>query len=94
MENVTLTTAQLPVHNHPIIAVSEEGNVAAPAGAYLANTGVLDKEYKTTVTGPTTVQMNPATVGSSGSSQAFPIVQPILTINFCISWAGVFPSQT
>lgn len=94
-ENVTLTTAQLPVHNHPIIAVSEEGEINAPAGAYLANTGALDKEYKSALTAPTTVQMNPATVSSTtGGNEAFSVVQPTLTINFCISWAGVFPSQS
>lgn len=92
-ENVTLTTAQLPAHNHPIMAVSEEGDVNAPAGAYLANTGELDKEYKSGSTAPTTVQMGAASVSNLGGNLPFSIVQPTLTINFCISLFGIFPSQ-
>ncbi|MGE9311482.1 phage tail protein [Niabella sp. CJ426] len=91
-ETVTLLTQQLPVHNHPIIAVSDEGDTSAPAGAYLANAGGLDKEYKAALTGP--VQMNVATVSISGGSPApFSIVQPTLTLNFCISLFGIFPSS-
>lgn len=91
-EEVTLTTLQLPAHNHPIIAVSDEGDTSAPAGAYLANAGALDKEYKASLTGP--VQMNAATVSiSGGSALPFSIVQPTLTLNFCISLFGVYPSS-
>jgi microcystin-dependent protein len=93
-EVITLITSQLPVHNHPIIAVSDEGDTSAPAGAYLANTGGLDKEYKATLTGPITVQMNPAAVAVAGGTPSpFSIVQPTLTLNFCISLYGIFPSS-
>ena len=92
-QSITLATTQLPAHNHPIMAVSDEGDTSAPAGAYLANAGALDKEYKTTLTAPITVQMNAETVGfSTGISSPFSIVQPILTINFCISLYGIYPS--
>lgn len=91
-ENITLITSQLPVHNHPIMAVSDEGDTSAPAGAYLANAGALDKEYKATLTAPITVQMNPAIVTATGGSLPFSIVQPTLSLNFCISLYGIFPS--
>ena len=42
-ENVTLTINEMPSHNHTLNAVSEAGDVSAPAGAYLANTGAIDK---------------------------------------------------
>lgn len=91
-ENITLITSQLPVHNHPIMAVSDEGDTSAPAGAYLAHAGGLDKEYRTTLTAPETVQMNPAIVTATGGSLPFSIVQPTLSLNFCISLYGIFPS--
>jgi microcystin-dependent protein len=92
-ENVTLTIAQLPPHNHIITAFSDEGNVNAPAGAYPANTGALDNEYKSAA-GPINVQMNAGAVTSIGGSQSFSILQPTLTLNFCISLFGIFPTQS
>ncbi|WP_114790106.1 tail fiber protein [Niabella yanshanensis] len=92
-EAVTLITSQLPVHNHSVIAVSDEGDTSAPAGTYLAHTSGLDKEYKVTLTASETVQMNAATVALAGGTPSpFSIVQPILAINFCISLYGIFPS--
>src|SRR6476660_7370238 len=49
-ETVTLISNEIPAHNHALNAVSEAGDASAPAGAYLANTGALDKEYKATGT--------------------------------------------
>ncbi len=91
-ESITLTSVNLPPHNHPIRAVSEEGDVNAPAGAFLAHTGELDKEYKTELTPETTVQMNPASVSTAGSSLPLQIVQPTVSVNICISLFGVYPS--
>ncbi len=93
-ENITLSTSNLPVHSHSIMAVTEDGDVNEPAGAYLAHTGELDKEYRTTVTPATTVQMNAASVNATGSSLPFSIIQPTLSVSICISLFGVFPSPT
>ncbi|MCH5715923.1 phage tail protein [Niabella hibiscisoli] len=90
--SMTLITSNLPAHNHLINASSEAGNVTAPAGAYRAGTGALDKDYRKTVTGPTTVQMNPSMVGNTGSSTAFSIMQPSLAVNYSIALIGIFPS--
>lgn len=90
--NATLLATNLPAHNHLINAASVAGDVPAPAGAYRANTGALDKEYKKTVTGPTTVQMNSSMVGNTGSNTAFSIMQPSLTVNYSIALQGAFPA--
>jgi microcystin-dependent protein len=89
-ETVTLLTTQMPQHIHSLNAVSDAGNVSAPAGAYLANTGALDKEYK--VTG-TVVQMNPTAVGIAGGSQPHDNMPPYLVLNFYIATQGIFPSR-
>ncbi|MBO9592048.1 MAG: phage tail protein [Niabella sp.] len=89
-ENITLLVSNLPAHNHPVYAVAEAGDISAPAGAYLANTGMPDKEYRSAGTG---VFMNTGMVQSSGSQQPYSIIQPVLGVNFCINMEGIFPSQ-
>ncbi len=89
-ETITLTTNNLPSHNHSLLATSEAGSVSVPAGAYLANTGALDKEYNTS---GTLVAMNAGAVGVTGGSQPFDNIQPYLALNFIIAMQGIFPSR-
>ena len=89
-ENTTLTVNNLPAHNHPLHATSEGGSTSAPAGAYLGNTGALDREYN--ISG-TSVTMNAGAIGATGASQPFSNVQPYLAINFIIALQGIFPSR-
>lgn len=89
-ETVTLISTQIPAHNHTLNAVSDAGDVSAPSGNYLANSGALDKEYKAT---GTVVQMNANAVGSAGGSQPHANIQPYLVLNFYIAMEGIFPSR-
>ena len=89
-ENTTLLTTQMPAHNHALIGVTDAGTASEPTGAYLANSGALDKEYKTT---GTLTQMNPAAVGVAGGSQPFNTLQPYLVLTFYIALEGIFPSR-
>jgi microcystin-dependent protein len=90
VENVTLIANEMPAHNHSFSAVSDAGDISTPAGAYLANTGALDKEYKTT---GTTVAMNASAVGITGGSQPHNNIQPYLVLTFYIALEGIFPSR-
>ncbi len=89
-ENITLTINNMPQHNHVLNATSEQGSTSDPSGAYLGNTGALDREYNTS---GTIVQMNPNVVGPKGGSQPFGILQPFLTLNFVIALQGIYPSR-
>ncbi|MEO8860332.1 MAG: tail fiber protein [Ginsengibacter sp.] len=90
-ENTTLLASNLPPHTHPLIATFELGSTSDPTGAYLGNTGVLDREYN--ISG-TKVQMNAGAIGlSSGNSQPFNNVQPYLTLTYIIALQGIFPSR-
>jgi microcystin-dependent protein len=89
-ETVTLLTTQMPAHNHGFNAVSDAGDTSAPSGAFLANTGALDREYKAS---GTSVQMNPAAVGAAGGSQPHDNLPPFLVLNFYIAVEGIFPSR-
>ena len=89
-ENTTLLVTNLPQHNHPLVATSEAGSTSDPTGAYLGNTGALDREYNTS---GTLVNMHPGAVGISGGSQPFNNLQPYLVVNFIIALEGIFPSR-
>ena len=89
-EATTLTAQNLPSHNHSLNAVSETGETSDPTGAFLGNTGALDKEYRTSGTG---VVMNAGAIGVTGGNQPLDIVQPYLVVNYCIALQGIFPSR-
>ena len=91
-EEITLTTAQIPAHTHPLLCAASGGTPNSnPAGGYW---GPSDQTQYSLQAG--TVQMgNPAiTGGASGGSQPHTNFMPYLCINFIISLFGVFPSQT
>lgn len=88
-ETVTLTTAQMPNHTHPLVANSTSGTSKNPGGNVLAKSGPPIYAPQ-----PDETEMNQAAIGPTGSSQPFGILPPSLTLNFCISLFGIYPSQT
>jgi microcystin-dependent protein len=84
-ENHTLTVGQLPAHNHPV-AIGAAQTTDLPAGAVLAQNGA----YATTVASG---NANAGFVQDTGGNTPFPILQPYLTLNFCIALEGIFPSR-
>ncbi|MGJ7031952.1 phage tail protein [Niabella hirudinis] len=96
-ESATLTINNLPAHGHPVTinAAADPGDSSDPTGAYPANTGNLDKEYKSgTVTNKVAMNAGMATAGNTGNTQPFAILQPSLAVNFCIAMEGIFPSRS
>lgn len=89
-ETVTLTTAQMPMHNHTVNAVTTEGNQNLPTGNLPANTKTLDKEYSDANTNTT---MKSTMVNPSGGSQPFSVMQPSLGMNYIICLYGVYPAR-
>ena len=89
-ETTALWSVHLPAHTHTLHAITDPGDTESPAGTYPANTGKLDKEYRTS---GTTVQMQQDMVGPVGSNTPFSVQQPYLAINYCIALYGVFPPR-
>jgi len=87
VENVTLTTAQLPVHNHPFTAQGGGGTSAAPAGNFLAGSSL--GQYAPTPGTSTSGNV----LGAAGGAQPHNNLMPYLTVNFVISLFGVYPSR-
>ena len=91
VEEVTLTTQQIPVHTHPLVASTSVGNEINPAGKVLAQTsGGLQPYFEN----PPTAAMSPQSVTPTGGSQPHSNLQQYLTITYIVSLYGVFPSPT
>lgn len=89
-EEVTLTTNQIPVHTHPLLASGDVGNQANVANTMTSNSnGALPY-----IEDPPAVPMNAAAISAVGGSQPHNNFQPYLCINFIISLFGIFPSPT
>jgi microcystin-dependent protein len=84
----TLTTAEMPLHNHMAIASANGPNVNTPQNNFWAsNTGF--RPYGNTING----SMNAAALATGGGSQGHSNIAPCLTLNICIAVQGIFPSR-
>ena len=92
VEEVTLSTNQIPSHTHALLATARAGTHGQPRDRILATPPSL-RQYVEPATDPT-VALAPGTVGATGGSQPHTNLQPYLCVNFIFSLHGVFPSQT
>jgi microcystin-dependent protein len=89
-EQETLTTQQIPIHNHALIVSTASAADSAPAGAVPGNTASVDLYIE----GSTAVSMSAQAITPAGGSQPHTNFQPYLCINYIISLYGIFPTQT
>jgi microcystin-dependent protein len=88
VETVTLTTQQMPIHNHAPLAVSGNGNQSTPQSGVWA--GVTTSIY---TSNPPNIAFNATLGGNTGGSQPHENLMPFLAVSFIISLFGVFPTQ-
>ena len=95
-ETVTLTSQQMPSHNHLINASEGNGAQQAPGSGFLAS-GIVPtsgnaavSNYRNSSDGTT---LAPTAVGIAGGNQPHPNIQPYLALNFLIALEGIFPSR-
>jgi microcystin-dependent protein len=89
VEQVTMTTQQMPSHTHSVQANTGTATSGHAQGNLLAQTSVLSL-YNTA---SPAVALNAATVGPGGQGQPHDNMQPYLCISFIIATEGIFPSQ-
>jgi microcystin-dependent protein len=89
-ETVTLTTQQIPSHNHPALANSGSNGVASPANNYWGAVTASDP-YSNAAPDAT---MNTASIGFTGGTQPHDNFMQYLCVDFIISLFGVYPSPT
>lgn len=87
VETVTLTTQQMPVHNHALIASTNVGGSSNPQGQLLA-AGTNVQFFR--VIAPN-ANMAPNIISPAGGSQPHENLMPYLCINYIISMFGIFP---
>ncbi|HEX3681337.1 MAG TPA: tail fiber protein [Bryobacteraceae bacterium] len=91
-ENVTLSTQQMPQHNHTVATFNGPGNGQHPSNSLLASTtSATDKPYTSSASDGTTLNTN--AVSFAGSSQPHPNIQPYLCVTFIIALQGIYPSR-
>jgi microcystin-dependent protein len=89
VETVTLTTAQLPSHSHPMVATTHVASKGHGPGEMLGTS----PDVQVYGTGAPTVPMAPHALSKEVGSQPHDNMGPSLAVNFIISLFGVFPSQ-
>ena len=88
---VTLTTQQIPVHNHAVIASGDPALDSNPANVMLGlSPNIKDFREGATPNTATAVQ----TVTPTGGSQPHDNLMPYLSINYILSLFGNFPNPT
>ena len=92
-ENVTLITAQMPAHTHTVVATTAAATTGTPGPTVIPGAVSGQTQYVTDLTGATPFSTSAATCGLAGGSQPHENCMPTLTVQFCIAWAGIFPSQ-
>lgn len=92
--SVALTVANLPSHNHGIVASNALGSSNTPAGNFAAGTPVTTPPGGPYAPGGANAAMNPAVVTPTGGNQPVSTQSPYLALNWCIATQGVFPSRS
>jgi microcystin-dependent protein len=88
-ETVTLTTQQIPAHNHAFL-----GSTSLATDANVINNVVAQStQFFPYINVNPAVAMAPPSISSVGGSQPHDNFQPYLCVDFIISLFGIFPSQ-
>lgn len=88
VENVTLSSQQMPAHSHPV-PCAVNGNATSPANAVFGG----DPGTAVYANADGSTQLNNAFLSIAGGSQPHSNMMPFQVINFIISLFGIFPSQ-
>ncbi|MCR8714230.1 phage tail protein [Stenotrophomonas indicatrix] len=91
-ERVTLLQTQLPQHTPPLMATTALATTGAVGTSVLPAALSGETMYVTDITGANGATLAANAVVSLGGNQPHDNQMPTLTVQFCIAWAGVFPS--
>ena len=90
VEQVTLTTQQLPIHSHPMAASLNNATGSTVTGNVVGAVGATQISREVPAGAATANQA----CTSVGGNQPHDNMQPYLCVSFIISMFGVYPSQT
>jgi microcystin-dependent protein len=90
-EQVTLTIATMPSHQHTFFGTSAAANSKTPGGNTLTTDSVAGDNFYGPDTKPFAI--NPQSISQMGGNQPHNNLQPFLVLNYCIALQGIFPSR-
>lgn len=92
-ETAALTVAQIPLHNHPVMASGENADksgISTEQNRSLAQV-VAGTAYASP--GANTTLLDSRTIQPAGTSAAHPNLQPYQVVSFAIALTGLYPSR-
>ncbi|CAN5587460.1 tail fiber protein [soil metagenome] len=89
VENVTLTTAEIPTHTHQLNATKQAPAQPTPVTYYMPTLG--DSVYAPSNSANSTMVNNE--VSNNGGGQGHTNMQPYLVLNIIIALTGIFPPR-
>jgi microcystin-dependent protein len=92
-DTVTLTTQEIPSHQHSMMTATTPATANAPSPAVGLSRSSGGTAYQSNVASGV-VQMSPSTLAPYGSGGPHNNDQSYLVVNFCIALQGVFPPRT
>jgi microcystin-dependent protein len=91
-ESVTLLPVNLPPHTHPMFATTTLADTVTPGNSVELGQVSGDTMYANSSTD--TLPVNGPMIGGPGGNLPHENRMPTLTLRYCISLYGIFPSQT
>jgi microcystin-dependent protein len=92
-ETVTLTAAHLPVHNHLMAANTAAGTLNTPGPTAVMAGLDPSQMYQASAASEASLKLTATAVAPSGGGQPHNNIAPTQCVNFCIAYAGLFPSR-
>jgi len=93
-ENTTLTTSQLPAHNHTgrVVSATTEGDRTSPTAAFPARPEEPVQPYAGA--SGATMANGSIQVDNAGSGNSFSHLPPYQVLNFVVALTGIYPSRS
>jgi microcystin-dependent protein len=88
-ETVTLTSQQIPIHNHAMVVSTAAGSLNSPAGSVPASSPSVTLY----VEDDPDSNMAPQALAAAGGNQPHENFQPYLCVDFIIAVFGTYPQQ-
>ena len=89
-ETHSLTTQEMPGHDHILRSSPVQGNTVDPAGNFLAESPVGDIQYTSEAPNG---DMSSSSIANTGSGQTHNNLPPYLVVSFVIALQGLFPPR-
>ncbi|MEG0183210.1 phage tail protein [Stenotrophomonas rhizophila] len=93
-ETVTLQLTQLPAHGHTMVATDAAASAQTPSTSTVLGAVSGDTMYTSDISGVANRALATTMLSPSGGNQPHENLMPTLTLRYCISLFGIYPSQS